>query len=320
MIQLLSSPIVLLGLIAIGCFLLIKGANYLVDNATLIAKYFKVPMIVIGMTVVAFGTSMPEFVVNIIASATGNPTIALTNVYGSNFINILVILGLSAIIFPIKSKIHTIQTDMPIAIIASVVFLLFNLTGGMVTRWEGVILLIMFVGFLFIQYKSAKEEFITDESEKSNEPHLGKWIGIMILGLCFLTGGGQLVVRCAEKLALAIGISDSIIGLTIVSLGTSLPELATSCVAAYKKNPDLALGNIIGSNIFNILMVIGLSATILPLPVYDGVIFDGVLDIIIAILILVFVITNKNWEIKRWHGILFLITYIAYLIIRILML
>ena len=319
MIQLLSSPIVLLGLIAIGCFLLIKGANYLVDNATLIAKYFKVPMLVIGMTVVAFGTSMPEFVVNVIASATGNATIALTNVYGSNFINILVILGLSAIIFPIKSKEHTVHTDMPIAIIASLVFLLFNLSGGMVTRLEGIVLLIMFIGFLFIQYKSAKEEFIADEQE-SNESYLTKWIGMVILGLCLLTGGGQLVVRCAEKLALTMGISESIIGLTIVSLGTSLPELATSCVAAYKKNPDLALGNIIGSNIFNILMVIGLSATILPLPVYDGVIFDGVLDIFAAILVLLFVITNKNWEIKRWHGIVFLSIYVIYLIIRILML
>jgi cation:H+ antiporter len=314
----LSSPIVLLSLIAIGCFLLIKGANYLVDNATLIAKYFKVPMIVIGMTVVAFGTSMPEFVVNVISSATGNSTIALTNVYGSNFINILVILGLSAIIFPIKSKSHTTKIDMPIAIIASCVFLLFNLTGGMISRWEGLILLAMFIGFLFIQYKSAKEEFITDEPEESDGPHLGKWICMMILGLCCLTGGGQLVVRCAEKLALTMGISDSIIGLTIVSLGTSLPELATSCVAAYKKNPDLALGNIIGSNIFNILMVIGLSATILPLPVYNGVIFDGILDIIAAILVLVFVITNKNREIKRWHGIVFLLIYAIYLTFRIL--
>lgn len=319
MTQILSSPIVLLGLIAIGCFLLIKGANYLVDNATLIAKYFKVPMIVIGMTVVAFGTSMPEFVVNVTASATGNSTIALTNVYGSNFINILVILGLSAIIFPIRSKAHTVHTDMPIAIIASLVFLLFNLSGGMVTRLEGIVLLIMFVGFLFIQYKSAKEQFIADEQE-SNELYLGKWIYMVIFGLCLLTGGGQLVVRCAEKLALTMSISESIIGLTIVSLGTSLPELATSCVAAYKKNPDLALGNIIGSNIFNILMVIGLSATILPLPVYDGVIFDGVLDIFAAILVLLFVITNKNWEIKRWHGIIFLSIYVIYLIIRILML
>ena len=309
-------PILLIA-IAIGCFFLIKGANYLVDNATLIARHFNVPMIVIGMTVVAFGTSMPEFVVNVIASATGNSTIALTNVYGSNFINILVILGISAIIFPIKSKPHTTRIDMPIAILASCVFLLFNLTGGMISRWEGVALLLMFVAFLFVQYRSAKEELVADIREESSESHLGKWIALMLLGLCLLTGGGQLVVRCAEKLALAMGISESIIGLTVVSLGTSLPELATSCVAAYKKNPDLALGNIIGSNIFNILMVIGLSSTILPLPVYDGVAFDGILDIFAAILVLAFVVTNKKREIKRWHGISFLLIYMAYLAFRI---
>lgn len=309
-------PILLIA-IAIGCFFLIKGANYLVDNATLIARHFNVPMIVIGMTVVAFGTSMPEFVVNVIASATGNSTIALTNVYGSNFINILVILGISAIIFPIKSKPHTTRIDMPIAILASCVFLLFNLTGGMISRWEGVALLLMFVAFLFVQYRSAKEELVADIREESSESHLGKWIALMLLGLCLLTGGGQLVVRCAEKLALAMGISESIIGLTVVSLGTSLPELATSCVAAYKRNPDLALGNIIGSNIFNILMVIGLSSTILPLPVYDGVAFDGILDIFAAILVLAFVVTNKKREIKRWHGISFLLIYMAYLAFRI---
>lgn len=309
-------PILLIA-IAIGCFFLIKGANYLVDNATLIARHFNVPMIVIGMTVVAFGTSMPEFVVNVIASATGNSTIALTNVYGSNFINILVILGISAIIFPIKSKPHTTWIDMPIAILASCVFLLFNLTGGMISRWEGIVLLLMFVAFLFVQYRSAKEELVADIREESSESHLGKWIALMLLGLCLLTGGGQLVVRCAEKLALAMGISESIIGLTVVSLGTSLPELATSCVAAYKKNPDLALGNIIGSNIFNILMVIGLSSTILPLPVYDGVAFDGILDIFAAILVLAFVVTNKKREIKRWHGISFLLIYMAYLAFRI---
>ena len=317
MMGLFSSPIALIILIAIGCFFLIKGANYLVDNATLVAKYFKVPMIVIGMTVVAFGTSMPEFVVNVIASASGNSTIALTNIYGSNFIKILIILGLSAIIFPIRSKNHTTKIDIPIAIAASCVFLLFNMTGGMITRLEGIALILMFVGFLFVQYKSAKDEIIADIQDEVEEPHLWKWIGMIILGLCFLTGGGQLVVRCAEKLALTMGISEAIIGLTVVSLGTSLPELATSCVAAYKKNPDIALGNIIGSNIFNILMVIGLSATILPLPVYNGVAFDGALDIIAEILVLVFVLTNKNREVKRWHGITFLLMYAVYLYFRI---
>lgn len=317
MIQFLSSPIALLFFIAIGCFFLIKGANYLVDNATLVAKYLKVPMIVIGMTVVAFGTSMPEFVVNVISSATGNSTIALTNIYGSNFINVLIILGLSAIIFPLKSKPHTTKVDMPIAIAASCIFLLFNLTGGMITRLEGAVLIVLFVGFLFTQYKFSKEEFIVDDEKEIVDNHLGKWICMIILGLCFLTFGGQIVVRCAEKLALAIGVSESIIGLTIVSLGTSLPELATSCVAAFKKNPDIAIGNIIGSNIFNILMIIGLSAIILPLQVYDGVVVDGLLTIIAAILVPIFVLTNKNREIKRWHGIVFLLMYMIYFIFRI---
>lgn len=317
MIQLLSNPLVLLGLIAVGCFFLIKGANYLVDNATLVAKYFKVPMLVIGMTVVAFGTSMPEFVVNVIASSSGNPTIALTNVYGSNFINILVILGLSAVIFPIKSKRQSIKIDMPIAIVASCLLLLFNLTGGVVTRLEGIVLLIMFAAFLYAQYRSSKEDFIQETEETIEKKDLWKCFGLIILGLIFLTGGGQLVVYGAKNLALALGVSESIIGLTIVSLGTSLPELATSCVAASKKNPDLALGNIIGSNIFNILMVIGLSATILPLPVYSGVGFDGIMDIFAAILVLICVLSNKNKEIKRWHGLIFLLIYAVYLGIRI---
>lgn len=320
MLDMFTTPVGLLALIAIGCFLLIKGANYLVDNATNIAQYFKVPMLVIGMTVVAFGTSMPEFVVNVIASATGNATIALTNVYGSNFINILVILGLSAVIYPIKSKDQTTKIDMPIAIFASCIFLLFNLTGAMVTRLEGLMLLLMFCGFIFVQYKSSKEDFISEVTEQTNEQNLWKCLGLLVLGLAFLTGGGQLIVYGAKNLALTLGISESIIGLTIVSLGTSLPELATSCVAAYKKNPDLALGNIIGSNIFNILMVIGLSATILPLPVYGGVVFDGLMDILAAVLVLVFVLTNKNKEIKRWHGITFLVLYAIYLTIRIMML
>lgn len=317
MIQFLSSPIALLFFIAIGCYFLIKGANFLVNNATLVAKYLKIPMIVIGMTVVAFGTSMPEFVVNVISSATGNSTIALTNIYGSNFINILIILGLSTIIFPLKSKHHTTKVDMPIAIAASCIFLIFNLTGGMITRLEGVVLIILFVGFLFTQYKFSKEEFIVDNENEIVENHLCKWIGMIILGLCFLTFGGQIVVRCSEKLALSMGVSESIIGLTIVSLGTSLPELATSCVAAFKKNPDIAIGNIIGSNIFNILMIIGLSAIILPLQVYDGVVVDGLLTIISAIIVPIFVLTNKNREIKRWHGIVFLLMYMIYFVFRI---
>ncbi len=318
---LLSNNLVLLVLIALGCFFLIKGADYLVDNASGLARYFNVPALVIGMTVVAFGTSMPEFVVNIIASAAGNSTLALTNIYGSNFINIMVILGLSSIIFPIRSKAASRKTDIPIAIGVSILLLIFNLTGAVITQLEGLILLLSFCGFLYVQYKNSKDDFLDAIPNKAQNINANKpvWIYILmiLIGIGCLTCGGQLVVKSATALALNLGISDAIIGLTIVSLGTSLPELATSCVAAYKKDPDIALGNIIGSNIFNILMVIGLSSVILPLPVYDGVMVDGVMDIVAATLVYLFVMTNKQHEIKRWHGILLLLIYAGYLAFRI---
>lgn len=319
---LLSSNVVLLVLIAFGCFLLIKGADYLVDNASGLARYFNVPALVIGMTVVAFGTSMPEFVVNVFASGAGNSTLALTNIYGSNFINVMVILGLSSVIYPIKSKPNSRKTDIPIAIGVSILLLIFNLTGAVIAQLEGVILLLCFCGFLYIQYKNSKDDFldaIPDKEqnvENTNKP-IWKYILMILVGIGCLTCGGQIVVKSATALALNLGISDAIIGLTIVALGTSLPELATSCVAAYKKDPDIALGNIIGSNIFNILMVIGLSSVILPLPVYDGVIVDGVMDIVAAALVYLFVMTNKQHEIKRWHGILLLMIYAGYLAFRI---
>lgn len=319
---LLSSNVVLLVLIAVGCFFLIKGADYLVDNASGLARYFNVPALVIGMTVVAFGTSMPEFVVNVVASAAGNPTLALTNIYGSNFINVMVILGLSSIIYPIKSKAASRKTDIPIAIGVSILLLIFNLTGTVITQLEGVILLLGFCSFLYVQYKNSKEDFLDaipdkeQNTENTSKP-IWKYILMILVGIGCLTCGGQIVVKSATALALNLGISDAIIGLTIVALGTSLPELATSCVAAYKKDPDIALGNIIGSNIFNILMVIGLSSVILPLPVYDGVIVDGVMDIVAAALVYLFVMTNKQHEIKRWHGILLVLIYAGYLAFRI---
>lgn len=319
---LLSSNVVLLVLIAVGCFFLIKGADYLVDNASGLARYFNVPALVIGMTVVAFGTSMPEFVVNVIASAAGNSTLALTNIYGSNFINVMVILGLSSIIYPIKSKAASRKTDIPIAIGVSILLLIFNLTGAVITQLEGVILLLCFCSFLYVQYKNSKEDFLDaipdkeQNTENTSKP-IWKYILMILIGIGCLTCGGQIVVKSATALALNLGISDAIIGLTIVALGTSLPELATSCVAAYKKDPDIALGNIIGSNIFNILMVIGLSSVILPLPVYDGVIVDGVMDIVAAALVYLFVMTNKQHEIKRLHGILLVLIYAGYLAFRI---
>ena len=313
------SIIAFLFLIVLGCVFLVFGANKLVDNSTLIAKCYKVPMLVIGMTVVAFGTSMPEMVVNIISSIEGNSTIALTNIYGSNFLNILIILGLSAVIYPISSKHQSIKEDMPIAIVSACLMLLFNWTDGMIDRTESVMLLLFFGFFMLLQYTSvekAKDE-VYEEVDKSKK---WKYILMIIISLLYLMIGGKMVVFGAESLAKQLGIQESIIGLTIVALGTSLPELATSCVAAYKKNSDIALGNIVGSNIFNILCIIGISGLIHPLQSYEGYIFDGIVMIVATILMLICVTSNKERMLKRWHGILFLGLYFMYLTYKIMIL
>ena len=311
------SIITFLFLIVLGCTFLVFGANWLVDNSTLVAKCYKVPMLVIGMTIVAFGTSMPELIVNIVSSIEGNTTIALTNIYGSNFLNILIILGLSALIYPIASKRESIKVDIPFMVVISCVMLLFNITNGTIQRYEGFFLLIIFSFFLFTQYMVVQnnEKQSYEEVDKSK---LWKYTLLILLGLLFLVIGAKLTVFGAENLAARLGVPDSIIGLTIVALGTSLPELVTSCVAAYKKNVDIALGNIVGSNIFNILCIIGISSLISPLPMYDGVIFDGFVMIMSSILLLICLKSNKNRELKRWHGILFLGLYLVYLMYKII--
>ena len=313
------SIIAFLFLIVLGCVFLVFGANKLVDNSTLIAKCYKVPMLVIGMTVVAFGTSMPEMVVNLISSIEGNSTIALTNIYGSNFLNILIILGLSAVIYPISSKLQSIKTDIPMAIITACLMLLFNWTDGVINRNESVILLVFFGFFMLLQYTSIEKtkDEVYEEVDKSKK---WKYILMIIISLLYLMIGGKMVVFGAESLAKQLGIQESIIGLTIVALGTSLPELATSCVAAYKKNSDIALGNIVGSNIFNILCIIGVSGLIHPLQSYEGYIFDGIVMIAVTILMLICVTSNKERMLKRWHGVLFLVLYGIYLTYKIMIL
>lgn len=307
-------------LIILGCFFLVFGANRLVDNSTLIAKCYKIPMLIIGMTVVAFGTSLPELVVNIVAALEGNSTIALTNIYGSNFLNILIILGLSSVIFPISSKMQSIKIDIPFAIITSCLMLLFNWTDNMIDRNECVMLLVFFSFFLCSQFLSLSDDFKNEKYEEVNKKGVLKYTLMIILGLIYLIIGGKIVVYGAENVAICLGVPESIIGLTIVALGTSLPELVTSCVAAYKKNADIALGNIIGSNMFNILCIIGVSGLIHPLHSYEGYVFDGIVMILATILVLVCILTNKEKKLKRWHGVLFLVLYGVYLTYKIMFL
>lgn len=307
-------------LIIAGFILLIFGANFLVDGAVGIARRFNVPNLIIGLTIVAFGTSAPELVVNLVAAIDPTTTdIALTNIIGSNMINTFIILGATALVFPIKSQIDSRKFDIPMSLAAPIVLLLLAWSfDHEVSRTDGVILLVIFSFFIYKTVKRTIKTRTIHEAEEIKNDEKQKKIGvysIMIIGgLVMLVIGGQLIVKSATTIAESLGISQAIIGLTIVALGTSLPELATSVVAAMKKNSDIALGNIIGSNIFNMFFILGISAIVRPLPAYDNMAIDLIITALGSLLVLIFVITNKKHEIKRWEGFLLLCIYIIYLI------
>lgn len=302
--------------ILVGFVILILGANYLVEGASGLAKRFNVSDLVIGLTVVAFGTSTPEMVVNLIAASNPDTTdIALTNIIGSNTINTFIILGFAALAFPITSQGSSRRFDMPLSLLAPIVVLLLAWgANNPVSRPDGLILLIFFGWFMFVMIRKSMKnpELVVDENFKP----LKIWLAVVMLlgGLAALVGGGELIVPSAVRIAESWGVSKSVIGLTIVALGTSLPELATSVVAAFKRNSDIALGNVIGSNIFNVFLVLGTSAVIRPLPSYNGMTTDLLMVALGSLLILIFVYTNKKHQIKRWHGGLLVLTYFVYLI------
>ena len=335
-------------LIVAGCTALIKGADWLVVGASGLAKKYGVSDIVIGLTVVAFGTSMPEFVVNMVAVGQGSTEIAITNVLGSNIINTFVILGCTALIFPISSQKSTRRFDIPFSMLAALLVLLFVVYNGpswlqienifniditnptlhnlgsldwgagnvsFISGVGGTILWVFFIIFLWHTFKNAKGS----ESEESYTP-VPAWKALLMIasGLLGLVVGGEVIVKSATSIAQSLGVSDAIIGLTVVALGTSLPELATSCMAAFKKNCDIALGNVIGSNIFNIFFILGTSACVKALPGYKGLEIDAMMAALASLMVMLFVYTNKKREIKRWHGAVLLLVYAIYLAYRII--
>lgn len=303
-------------LLIIGFILLITAANWLVDGASGLAKRLNIPDLIIGLTIVAFGTSAPELMVNIVAAIKGSSEIALTNVLGSNSINTLVILGVTALIYPIASQKSCRLVDIPFSIVAGVAVLClctdyFTTSNGVLSRWDGIILLCFFALFMaHIIYLGIKGNASIDENYKP----MKLWVSLILIfvGLAGLMIGGNLIVDNAVKIAIAWNVRESVIGVTIVALGTSLPELATSAIAAKKKNADIAIGNIIGSNIFNIFFVLGISAVIRPLPTYPNFLLDVAIVIISSLLILIFT-HNKQYTIKRWHGAVLLAVYAIYL-------
>ncbi|MBQ8705597.1 MAG: calcium/sodium antiporter [Paludibacteraceae bacterium] len=309
-------------IIVFGFIFLLLGAEGLVDGASGLAKRFGISNLVIGMTVVAFGTSMPEFVVNMLSVAEGQTDLALTNIVGSNIINIFVILGLTALVYPIASARSARVFDIPMNILAGVVVLVavlvtlpFESVPGM-SRLSGGFLLLIFGIFMYHSVKTAKAE--PDSTEDFKPMPLAKALIYIVLGLAGLIVGGEMIVRGSVRVATELGVPDAIIGLTIVALGTSLPELATSVVAATKHNCDLALGNIVGSVSFNVFFILGTSALLRPLPAYEGIILDGIMATLGAVLVWLGVISNRQHQLKRWHGALLLTVYAAYLTYRLI--
>lgn len=303
-------------LLIIGLVVLIYGANFLVDGGSALAHRLKVSNMVIGLTVVAFGTSTPELVVNVVSSMDGSSALALGNVLGSNIFNILAILGVTALIVPLGVKKMTTWVEIPLAVLAAVLVLLFinGDPAGTITRAEGICLLCFFVIFLVYTLMLAKFGAAGDGEEIEIKNYsVGKSVLFILLGLVGLIGGGRLLVNGAVSIAQSMGISERIIGLTIVSIGTSLPELATSIIAARKKNADMAIGNVVGSNIFNTFLILGASATITPLQVPQGSLLDLIVNIVAAGLLFLFIFTGRGRKISRWEGGILLVIYIVYL-------
>lgn len=303
-------------LIITGFIVLIIAAHFLVEGASGLAKRFNVSNLIIGLTVVAFGTSAPELVVNLVASINPETTdIALTNIIGSNMINTYVILGLSALIFPIASQYGSRRFEIPLSFVAPVLVLVLAATmHHQINHWGAIVLFAVFVWFMYVMFKNSRKKnvFIVEEEFKPMKVWLAS---LMIIGgLAGLVGGAQLIVPSATNIALSWGVSESVIGLTVVALGTSLPELATSAVAAFKKNSDIALGNVIGSNIFNMFFILSISAFINPLPAYKNMYADLIITALGSLLVMLFVFSNKAKEIKRWAGVILLSVYAVYLI------
>ena len=307
-------------LFLLGFAMLIKGADLLVNGASAIARRYHVSDLVIGLTVVAFGTSTPELFVNIAASLEGSPEIAIGNILGSNIANILLILGVSAIIRPLIVTKGTVWKEIPFSLLAAVVValmandrLISNQTASGLTRADGGVLLCFFIVFLYYSYGIAAEIEGMEKPVKDEPPALPRAALYVLSGLAGLAIGGKWIVDGAIWVAGWLGMSQSLIGLTIVAVGTSLPELATSAMAAYRGNAEIAVGNVVGSNIFNIFFILGVSSVIKPLPFQPASNIDIILVVSASLLLFAFMFSGKRRSLDRWEGIIFLCLYTAYI-------
>lgn len=314
-------------ILVIGFVLLIKGADFFVEGSSSVAKKFHVPAMLIGMTIVAMGTSLPECAVSVTASLANNNSLAVSNVIGSNIFNLMVVCGACALFSPLAIRQDTLKKEFPLSIICAALMLVLGYIGMTLGHIDGIIFLVLFVGYLLWMIQSAKKaraavlsdpaqsgQIEQSEFVEENIAILPTWKSLVFIigGMIAIKFGGDFVVNGASSIASSMGLSQTLIGLTIVAMGTSLPELVTSLVAAKKGEVDMALGNVIGSDIFNILFVLGIATAISPISFLMENVIDIILLIIMSVIVLAFAWTRQ--QINRKEGILMLLMYAAYMV------
>lgn len=302
--------------ILVGIVLVLWGADRLTDGAVAVAEKMKMPQIVIGLTIVAMGTSMPEFCVSLVSALKGTTDLAVGNIVGSNIFNTLLIVGVSAWVAPMTILKSTVRKDIPFTLFASVILLVMCLDGN-ISRLDAGILFVLFLVFMYVTLKGAKtkddDSTAKTDSIEDNKKPMATWLSIVwiIVGLACLIGGSNLFVEGATKVAEHIGVSEAVIGLTIVAGGTSLPELATSVVSARKGNSGIAIGNVLGSNVFNILAILGVTGVITPMHLQGITMLD--LSMMVFSTLLVWLFSFTKYKIARWEGIVLTIVFIGYM-------
>lgn len=305
-----------------GFAVLIKGADFLVAGASSTARRYGISNLAIGLTVVAFGTSTPELVVSLLSAIDGKNDASFGNVIGSNNFNLMFILGVSGMVAPLVVQRNTVKYEVPLSLLAAIIlYYLVNegmkwssteALGGTLGRWDSLILLALFVLFLMYVYRTMRSASDIEEEQPTKSYSVGISSLMIIGGLVMLVFGGKLVVDNAIEIARNYGLSEKLIGLTILAAGTSLPELATSCVAAYKGNTDIAIGNVVGSNIFNIFLILGVTGLVHPITYNPALNFDLQVLMASTVLLMIFMFTLNTRKLDRWEAALMLLAYIAY--------
>ncbi|OYT16224.1 MAG: sodium:proton exchanger [Bacteroidetes bacterium 4572_77] len=310
-------------LLVVGMLILIYGANLMVKGASSFAKMLGIPNIIIGLTVVAFGTSFPELMINIFASMEGKSGLAVGNVIGSNIINVLLVIGIAAFIKPLEVQSTTVRFEIPFSLLGmAILFVVANdglingTTESMLLRSDGIIFLAFFMIFIYYTFVVSTQESAHHPEEGHDVLEMSKTKSalLLVMGMIGLYFGGDIIVDSATIIAAQWGLSEMVVGILVVALGTSLPELATSAVASYKGNADMAIGNIVGSNIFNVFLVLGVSSTISPISFDPSINPDLILAFVATLLLLLFVFTGKGRKIDRKEATIFILLYIGYVV------